>query len=89
MPDRDAAAVNSTRWTLFNSLKELGFPLTTGSGGLTKFNRKRLGVPKSHWQDASCVGQIPDSLVFKTKQPLLITCKGHGITDKFGFPLSH
>ncbi|NES84490.1 MAG: HNH endonuclease, partial [Moorea sp. SIO2B7] len=94
MPLRDAAAVNSTRWALFNSLKGLGFPLTTGSGGLTKFNKKRLGVPKSHWQDASCVGQVPDSLIFKTKQPLLITCKGHGTrqrcrTDKFGFRKAH
>ncbi|MBC6417961.1 MAG: hypothetical protein GDA44_03790 [Prochloron sp. SP5CPC1] len=91
---KDAAAVNSTRWALFNCLKGLGLPVATGSGGLTKFNRKRLVVPKSHWQDASCVGQTPDSLVFKTNQPLLIACKGHGTrqrcrTDKFGFPIAH
>jgi hypothetical protein len=41
-PLKDAAAVNSTRWKLFNSLKELGLPVETGSGGLTKFNRKRV-----------------------------------------------
>ena len=93
-PLKDAAAVNSTRWSLFNSLKNLGLPVTTGSGGLTKFNRKRLNVPKSHWQDASCVGQLPDTLSFKTNQPLLISCKGHGTRqrcrpDKYGFPKAH
>ncbi|MDJ0659904.1 MAG: RNA-guided endonuclease IscB, partial [Crocosphaera sp.] len=89
-----AAAVNSTRWKLFNSLKELGLPVETGSGGLTKFNRKRLKVPKSHWQDAACVGKVPDDLVFKTNQPLRIKATGHGTRqrcrpNKFGFPKSH
>ncbi|WP_053081910.1 RNA-guided endonuclease IscB, partial [Crocosphaera watsonii] len=93
-PWKDAAAVNSTRWKLFNSLKELGLPVETGSGGLTKFNRKRLKVPKSHWQDAACVGKVPSNLVFKTNQPLLIKATGHGTRqrcrpNKFGFPKSH
>lgn len=93
-PLKDAAAVNSTRWKLFNSLKKSGLPVSTGSGGLTKFNRKRLKIPKSHWQDASCVGNTPDNLVFKTNQPLLIKATGHGTRqrcrpDKFGFPKSH
>ena len=93
-PWKDAAAVNSTRWKLFNSLKELGLPVETGSGGLTKFNRKRLKVPKSHWQDAACVGKVPSNLVFKTNQPLLIKATGHGTrqmcrTNKFGFPIRY
>jgi 5-methylcytosine-specific restriction endonuclease McrA len=93
-PLKDAAAVNSTRWKLFNSLKELKLPVETGSGGLTKFNRKQLKVSKSHWQDAACVGQVPDNLVFKIAQPLLIKAMGHGIRqrcrpNKFGFPKSH
>lgn len=93
-PLKDAAAVNSTRWALVNSLKELGLPVETGSGGLTKFNRKRLKVPKTHWQDAACVGKVPDNLVFKTNQPLLIKATGHGTRqrcrpNKFGFPKSH
>ena len=93
-PLKDAVAVNSTRWKLFNSLKELGLPVETGSGGLTKFNRKRLKVSKSHWQDAACVGKVPDDLVFKTNQPLRIKATGHGTRqrcrpDRFGFPKSH
>jgi len=89
-PLKDAAAVNSTRWALFNRLKETGLPVATGSGGLTKFNRTRLNFPKAHWIDAACVGQI-DSIKLLTNKPLLIKATGHGTrqmcrTDKFGFP---
>jgi 5-methylcytosine-specific restriction endonuclease McrA len=89
-PLKDAAAVNSTRWELFNRLKKTGLTIFTGSGGLTKFNRTRLNLPKTHWIDAACVGQI-DSLKLLTNQPLLIKATGHGTrqmcrTDKFGFP---
>ncbi|MEG3991500.1 RNA-guided endonuclease IscB [Microcoleus sp. S28C3] len=89
-PLKDAAAVNSTRWALFSRLKETGLPVLTGSGGLTKFNRTRLQLPKTHWIDAACVGQL-ESLSVVTSKPLLIKATGHGTrqmcrTDKFGFP---
>lgn len=92
-PLKDAAAVNSTRWALFNKLKATGLTVSTGSGGLTKFNRTRLGLPKTHWLDAACVG-IVDMLEVLTTQPLLIKTTGHGTrqmcgTDKFGFPIRH
>jgi len=89
-PLKDAAAVNSTRWALFMRLKETGLPVSSGSGGLTKFNRTRLKLPKTHWLDAACVGQV-ESLSVLTNKPLLIKATGHGTrqmcrTDKFGFP---
>lgn len=89
-PLKDAAAVNSTRWALFNALKSTGLSVETGSGGLTKFNRTRLGLPKTHWLDAACVGVV-DALDVLVNQPLLIKAQGHGTrqmcrTDKFGFP---
>jgi 5-methylcytosine-specific restriction endonuclease McrA len=92
-PLKDAAAVNSTRWALFNRLKETGLPVVTGSGGLTKFNRRRLELPKTHSHDAACVGVIQNLKVLITK-PLLIKATGHGTrqqcrTDKFGFPNRH
>lgn len=92
-PLKDAAVVNSTRWALFNALKETGLPVSTGTGGQTKFNRTRLSLPKSHWVDAACVGQV-ETLEVLTKQPLLITAKGHGTrqmcgTNKYGFPTRH
>ena len=89
-PLKDAAAVNSTRWKLFNSLKETGLDVLTGTGGQTKFNRCQQDIPKFHWTDAACVGDTP-SLAFETMQPLKIKCMGHGSrqmiqNDKYGFP---
>jgi 5-methylcytosine-specific restriction endonuclease McrA len=89
-PLKDATAVNSTRWALFNRLCMTGLPVSTGSGGLTKFNRTRLNLAKTHWLDAACVGNIK-SLKILTNKPLLIKATGHGTrqmcrTDKFGFP---
>lgn len=90
LPLKDAAVVNSTRWALFNALKALGLPITTGSGGLTKFNRVQQNLPKTHFFDAACVGETP-ILEILTTQPLNIKATGHGSrqmcrTDKFGFP---
>jgi 5-methylcytosine-specific restriction endonuclease McrA len=89
-PLKDAAAVNSTRSALFNALKETGVPVTTGTGGQTKFNRVRLNLAKRHYLDAACVGEVSELKVL-TNRPLLIKCQGHGTrqscrTDKFGFP---
>jgi 5-methylcytosine-specific restriction endonuclease McrA len=89
-PLKDASAVNSTRWALFNRLKETGKVIATGSGGLTKFNRIRLELPKTHFFDAACVGDTP-SISVLANQPLNIKATGHGSrqmcrTDKFGFP---
>ncbi|MGF1490506.1 MAG: RNA-guided endonuclease IscB [Prochloraceae cyanobacterium] len=89
-PLKDAAAVNSTRWKLFNSLKATGLPVTTGTGGQTKFNRTQQELEKRHYLDAACVGGTP-KLEVLTTQPLLIKCTGHGNrqvihVDKYGFP---
>ena len=92
-PMRDAAAVNATRWKLFNALKETGLPVTTGTGGQTKFNRQRFKLEKTHFYDAVCVG-IVDSLEILSNQPLIITCKGHGgrqkaALNKYGYPIRY
>ena len=89
-PLKDAAAVNSTRWALFNRLKKTGLEVSASSGGLTKFNRTRLGLPKTHFFDAACVGNTPELFVL-ANQPLQIKATGHGSrqmcrTDKWGFP---
>ena len=92
-PLKDASAVNSTRWALFNRLKSFGLPLESGSGGLTKFNRKQRDLEK-HWLDASCVGvSTPDKLDIRGIKPLPIKAIGHGSrqmcrVDKFEFPRS-
>jgi 5-methylcytosine-specific restriction endonuclease McrA len=91
-PLKDAAAVNSTRWALFERLKATGLPIECGSGGLTKFNRTTRALSKTHWIDASCVGKsTPLVLEVKQVKPLLIKATGHGhrqmcLPDKYGFP---
>jgi 5-methylcytosine-specific restriction endonuclease McrA len=92
-PLKHATAVNSTRWALFNQLKLTGLLVTTGSGGLTKFNRTRLKLPKAHWLDAACVGVV-DTLKVLVNTPLFIKATGHGTrqmcgTDRLGFPSRH
>jgi len=92
VPLKDAAAVNTTRWALFERLKAVGLPVEIGSGGLTKFNRTRRGLPKEHWIDAACVGQsTPEVLKIDGIKPLEIKACGHGKrqmcrVDKYGFP---
>ncbi|MGK7899909.1 MAG: RNA-guided endonuclease IscB [Hormoscilla sp.] len=93
-PLKDAAAVNSTRWALFNRLKETGLAIETGTGGLTKYNRTLQGLPKTHWLDAACVGRSTPMLKIATTRPLLITCKGRGgrqkaALNKYGYPIRH
>ncbi len=92
LPLKDAAAVNTTRWAIYNKLKAIGLPLETGSGGLTKFNRTLQDLPKTHWVDAACVGKsTPSNLDINKVIPLQIKATGHGSRqmcsmDKFGFP---
>lgn len=58
LPLRDAAAVNATRWALFRRLQATGLSLEVSTGGRTKFNRSRQGIPKSHALDAANVGGL-------------------------------
>jgi 5-methylcytosine-specific restriction endonuclease McrA len=57
--------------------RSTGLPVETGSGGLTKFNRTRLGVPKTHALDAACVG-IVESIQGWKRPTLKIKCTGRG-----------
>ena len=92
-PLRDAAAVNSTRWTLFNALMATGLPVETGTGGRTQFNRSRQSYPKAHWIDAACVGESGASVRLDTQTPVLqIQATGHGNrrmrhVNAYGFPV--
>lgn len=89
-PLRDAAVVNSTRWALHEALESIGPPVEVGSGGQTKWNRKRSGIPKTHALDAVCVGQV--DAVRHWRVPILsIRCTGRGRYQrtrltKHGFP---
>ena len=94
-PLRDAAAINSTRWALYQRLKATGLPVETGSGGRTKYNRISQQYPKAHWIDAACVGESGETVRLNSGQkPLLIRAMGHGERqrarlNKYGFPVGH
>ena len=89
-PLRDAAAVNSTRWALYQQLQDTGLKVDVGSGGRTKWNRKRFSVPKAHSLDAACIGHV--DAVERWHQPALsINATGRGSYQrtrltKYGFP---
>lgn len=89
---KDAAAVNMTRWALYNRLLTTDLPLEVGTGGRTKFNRSQQGYPKVHWIDAACVGESGEQVYITLNHaPLLIKATGHGSrqrcrTDRYGFP---
>ncbi len=89
-PLRDAAVVNATRWTLVRALRATGLPLETGSGGRTKWNRVRLGIPKTHALDAACVGAV-EQVVDWSRPALTIKATGRGAYQRtlltaHGFP---
>ncbi|MHB8409009.1 MAG: RNA-guided endonuclease IscB [Acidiferrobacterales bacterium] len=92
-PLKDTAAVSSTRWALFHTLKATGLPVSTASGGRTKFNRHVLGIPKTHALDAVCVGLV--SAVSGWRCPaLVIKATGRGSYQRTrltaqGFPRGH
>jgi 5-methylcytosine-specific restriction endonuclease McrA len=94
-PLRDAAAVNTTRWALYERLRSLGLPLEGSSGGQTKYNRIKRGLPKTHWLDAANIGKsTPEQLHTLEVVPLRIEATGHGTrqmcgTDERGFPIRH
>jgi hypothetical protein len=92
LPLKDAAAVNSTRWALYERLKITGLTIELGTGGRTKWNRKQRGIPKAHWLDAANVGSsTPQRLHWQHVQPLLIRAMGHQNRqmcrmERWGFP---
>ena len=91
-PLKDAAAVNATRWALFERLNGTGLLIEVGTGGRTKFNRIQQGYPKAHWIDAACVGESGASVRLDEEIAYLhVKCVGHGSrqmcrVNRFGFP---
>ncbi|CDM64703.1 RNA-guided endonuclease IscB [Pyrinomonas methylaliphatogenes] len=95
VPLRDAAAANTTRWALYRRLLSLGSSVKVGSGGRTKWNRERMGLPKEHYWDAACVGDsTPEKFRDIPAWVQVWEAKGRGNrqvcrTDKQGFPVRH
>jgi 5-methylcytosine-specific restriction endonuclease McrA len=89
-PLASAATINATRFAMLAALRASGLPVKTGSGGRTKWNRSRFGLPKTHALDAACVGDV-DILTGTRTQSLAIKCTGRGSRQRTrltaqGFP---
>jgi 5-methylcytosine-specific restriction endonuclease McrA len=89
-PLKDAAAVNSTRWALYQQLQNTGLNVDVGSGGRTKWNRVRFIVPKAHCLNAACVGHV-DAIQHWQQPVLSIKATGRGSYQRtrltrYGFP---
>ena len=92
-PLRNAAAVNTTRLAIVARLHTTGLAIETSTGGRTKFNRSRFGIPKSHALDAACVGDV-NAVTGWTKPTLILKATGRGTyqrarLDRHGFPRGH
>jgi len=93
-PLKDAAAVNSTRWKLFEELKNLKLRLRVQSGAQTKMQRIASDLPKEHYYDALCISETLETYHFKTNIINEFHAMGRGNrqmarVDKYGFPLHH
>ena len=55
----DAAAVNTIRQKIYETLKATGFRPRRGTGGKTAYHRNLAGLPKTHYYDAASVACIP------------------------------
>ena len=77
--NRYAAWVNSTRKYIEKELFDIFGTVECASGGRTKYNRTRLGLPKDHHYDALCVGTVPEDGYKNTNQKCLyIKANGRG-----------
>ncbi len=85
-----AAAVNSTRNALWEALTASSLPCEAGTGGQTKYNRCRFGIPKTHALDAACTGTLDHLKNWNIPtQQILATGRGsykRTRCDRFGFP---
>ena len=94
-PLKDAAMVQAMRWSVWRRLADSGLPVECGSGGRTKMNRLKLGLPKDHSVDAACVGSsTPEKLRFASQKVQIIKAAGRGrrqrtTLDKYGFPRAY
>jgi len=93
VPLKDATAVNATRYQLVEELRRFGLPISTWSGGRTRWNRARFGLEKTHALDALAVGELAGVSIGK-HQTVVITATGRGehcrtLRTRYGFPRAY
>ncbi len=93
-PLKGAAFMNASRYFLVRKLEELGLPVFTAPAALTDRNRARFGLPKTHYFDACCAGEVRGELEIAAEYVLHFRATGRGtrqmcIPDRHGFPRGH
>ena len=93
-PLKGAAFMNAARHALVERLGSLGLPVFTATTARTKYDRTRLSLPKTHYFDARCVGEVPDKLEVAAEYVQVFRAVGRGRRqmanfDRHGFPRAH
>ncbi len=73
----DASQMNIIVPTLIGRLEQMGLPVSIHDAYTTSWTRNRLGIPKTHVNDALCVG-APDALGVVPERKMLVRATGHG-----------
>ncbi len=91
---RDAAAVNASKAMLLQELRNLCLEVETADGANTYENRVRLGLPKTHCMDATCVGFVSSVTNASHQSIMSVWSMGRGryqrtLLDQYGFPRAY
>ena len=73
----DASQMNIIVPALIGRVEQMGLPVSTHDAYTTSWTRNRLGIPKTHVNDALCIG-APDALVVIPERKTLVRAVGHG-----------
>ena len=90
-PLADASQMNIIVPELLRRLEVMGLPIAEYDAYTTSWTRRRLGILKTHVNDALCVG-VPETLVYTPKRKIVVQASGRGDrqmlrpTDRHGNP---
>ena len=76
-PLADASQMNVIVPELLRRIERLGLPVSTHDAYTTSWTRRRLGVTKTHVNDALCIG-APDASVYLPDRKTVVRSVGHG-----------
>ncbi|EMH2709957.1 RRXRR domain-containing protein [Clostridioides difficile] len=91
---KDTAKVNSSRNAVLREMYKLTSDVVVSTGGVTKHNRVKANLPKTHYYDALCVKETPKIKIHKGLKELYIKSIGRGtrsrtLLNKYGFPRAY
>lgn len=81
--NRYCAWVNACRRYIERALFKIFGTVECSSGGRTKYNRTKLGLPKDHHYDALCVGSVPEEGYNDATNGYWLSAKAMGRGSRF------